>query len=163
MHNIIILFVLTALFSSITIPSTPDLPEIITISEMKPFPEKILPNVITLAPEINEKFNIQWILIRDIIEKNISPDTFYNLSNWAKEETKNFVPSLGWIRQIPMDSVKKISESNCVLFFQDTEKGIPLPSHSSIVFRRIVVAVLYDLENQSIRKVYITIRGWREE
>lgn len=139
------------------------LPDLVTVLEMENFGSEYQKNPPSLPAPTIEEFSTKWNDIADGLEKKVSPAILLSISLWAKEQMKGYTPPQGWLRKIPMHQVGMSEDKLSVLFFQETEQGFPLPSHSPIVFRRLMVAAVYNTNTKAIPKVYVTIRGWREE
>ena len=140
-----------------------NLPEIVAINEMEDFATECSVKKVSLNDEIKKSFEIKWQKISVSVEKQVTNEMLQKISRWAKENMKNYSISPGWIKKLPMTALMTDEKEKYVLFSQETEKGFPLPSHHPIVFRRLMVAAIYDLEKQNIDKVFVTIRGWKEE
>lgn len=110
-----------------------------------------------------DSFQAQWQAGRNLIASQVSVDKLVGISRWAQEQTKTTVLPTDWMTSVPMNPIGATKDGTRVLFGQETEQGIPLPVQAPLVFRRLIVDAVYDRDANSISKVYITIRGWREE
>jgi hypothetical protein len=144
-------------------PPTPiPQPEIIWVAEMEPFGQEFSSPAILPSGEI-EAFDQAWEGVRANVAVQISPESLITISRWAVTETKGLSLTKGWIAHVPMHPIGLTQDGNQALFSQSTQEGIPLPAHSPIVRRRLVVAAVYDRARHSVPQVYISIRGWAEE
>jgi len=144
-------------------PSERPAPVIVFVGEMKPFAEKLAEPVDALPGEVVTSFAADWERVRPSVAEEVNAESLLGISNWAKEQMKGFAPPEGWIESIPMHPSKTSRDGRRILFTQETEEGFALPSHSPIVFRRIVLGAVYDRQSHIVTTVYVTIRGWIEE
>ena len=142
-------------------------PAIVYVEEMKPFPDGFTPasHPITpaLPPKVLESFEHEWGQVVASISTAVHAESLRTLSRWAKAEMASFTLPADWLPPLPMEPVAHSADRHQVLFSQDVSRGFPLPSHHPLVFRRLVVAVEFDTQKSQIKRVFITIRGWREE
>jgi hypothetical protein len=140
----------------------PKAPRVVWIPEMQPFDEAFSGKAECTPAEI-DSFDREWKYRRDAVAVSVTTEAVVGISRWAAAQTRDFKPSTNWISKLPMHPAGLSMDGKRILFGQDTEEGIPLPAHSPIVFRRLLVGAVFDREAKTITKVYITIRGWREE
>ena len=130
--------------------------------EMAPF-DKYEKAISSASATDQAKFDSQWKNLANWVEGQVSPEMLRQISRWAVEEMKTFAPARGWAQNLPMQPLFSSDDERYILFSQEPERGFPIPSHHPIVFRRIVLAAVYDTKTKSILEIYVTIRGWKEE
>jgi hypothetical protein len=164
--NLRALFLLGAILlsacSSVTPTPSVALPPVVWIPEMQAFNEDFSSKASPTNLE-TESFQAQWQVMRDPVATQVSTDTLVRISHWAQEQTKGTILPKDWIASVPMNPIGATKDGKRLLFSQSTEQGVSLPVHAPIVFRHLIVGAAYDRDAQSISKIYITIRGWREE
>lgn len=141
----------------------PTLPPILTVDEMEPVAKEYFKKPSGVSAETLCAFQREWQTCRDRVESKITSLMLYNISKWAKEKMKGYHPPAGWIQKLPMKPTGMSEEERYLFLFQEPEEGFALPSHLPIVFRRLMVGVLYDTQANNIIRIYVTIRGWKEE
>jgi hypothetical protein len=149
----------------ITQPMPQHNPEIITIPEMRPWKAEYDQRCTCedVDKKIIEEFQEQWKKSSLLVEKKINHPMLLSISLWAKEQMKEFVLPCSWISTMDMEVVASSQDKRYIIFSQQIEKGYPLPSHNPVVFRRIILGVVYDTIEKNIPKVFVTVRGWKEE
>ena len=85
-------------------------------------------------------------------------------SRWAADRTRTAVLPADWAKSLRLEPRAVTTDDRRILFAQDAQASpVELPSHSPVVFRRLVVGAVFDRAGGNIPVVYITIRGWAEE
>lgn len=138
-------------------------PEIFAVPEMSPVPDES-GEIETNALPPEKEFGSIWSERSAAFLEKLDRTHFIDMSRWAKEPMASFTLSDGWWKAVPLTPLCRASEPGSWLFgcLSQNSKSI-LPSHSPIVIRRIVVFVWYNQEKNSIYRIAVTIRGWREE
>jgi len=88
----------------------------------------------------------------------VRPKTVVALSRWAKESMLKYedVPPLTKMKLTP---VAENEEKNMLLLAGVWEE---LPSESPVVWRRLMIYPVYDLEQKKIDRLIVTIRGEKQ-
>lgn len=127
-------------------------------------PEEGALEAATPGPELEEKFRVSWDGSASGTLANLDKTDFLDMSRWAKTEMASFSLAPDWWGKIPMAPLGLASDSRQWLFGGTPEtSGVPLPSHSPLVFRRIVLFAWFDPVSARVTGVVATIRGWCEE
>ncbi|MBI3039460.1 hypothetical protein HYY75_10540 [bacterium] len=136
--------------------------ELVFIPEMAPMEEEPSGKTRQIS-DISFRFQNAWERISDSVSSIITPKKVKDISRRAKSKMAGFSLPFNWIRKIPMKPLWIEKKTGFFVFGQEVIEGLELPSHSPIVFRRLIVRAFFDPKNQSIGKIQISIRGWREE
>jgi hypothetical protein len=138
-------------------------PEVIYLKEMAPWPDDFGSGAAPALADL-ERFKRAWDAARSQIEPKVSAADLASISGWAKEQTQGAKLSPGWLASLPMHPVAVSHDGAQILFAQEAgESNVVLPSHSPVVFRRVLAVPVFDRTSGTIPRVYITIRGWAEE
>eukprot|EP01105_Mastigella_eilhardi_P012936 TRINITY_DN2949_c0_g1_i1.p1 TRINITY_DN2949_c0_g1~~TRINITY_DN2949_c0_g1_i1.p1 ORF type:complete len:165 (-),score=39.11 TRINITY_DN2949_c0_g1_i1:97-591(-) len=116
-------------------------------------------------------FAAAWEAAKPAVARAVTAARVVALSRWARQQTEQgadpeadheMLPA-GWVDTVPMSLLEMHAEAGRAVYGCDTEEGLPLPSHSPIVFRRLVLRAELDCARNVLIRVYVTIKGWREE
>ena len=144
-----------------------EFPEIVYLEEMKPFPTEFKGcsgnGSAPIAIEISDSFQKEWVEMVVSVSVQVQSESIRGISRWARPQMASFTLPEHWLEKLSMEPIAHASDQRKVLFSQTVSNGLPLPSHSPLVFRRVLAAAEFDTRERRIRKVFITIRGWREE
>jgi hypothetical protein len=138
-------------------------PHVEFVPEMAEFAESLGSPPPVLPAREREDFEAKWEAAQPVVARGVTPEALVGISRWAREETRSFHLDSGWLAHLPMNPMRADASGTVVILGQEPGDGVPLPSHNSLVFRRLVVCVEYDRGAGAIRRVYVTIRGWAEE
>ena len=84
------------------------------------------------------------------------------ISRWAADQTRRAALPTGWAMRMPMDPLGV--RGDVAVFGQDAQRStLALPSHTPIVYRRVLLRAEYDRAAGGVRRVIVTIGGWAEE
>lgn len=133
------------------------------VPEMQPFTNAFVMTPPNLEATVLQSFASLWRAQAPEVCKKVTSDSLAQISRWAVDEMKSFRLPEKWWEKIPLRPMGVSADSQTILFGQYKEDGLPLPSHSPIVFRRLILAVCYHLPSQSLDKVIVSIGGWVEE
>lgn len=152
-------------FSKSTIsmqPAQPS-PALEFVPEMQPFTNAFVMTPPDLDATVVQSFKALWqVQARAVCEK-ITTDSLVQISRWAVDQMKTVQLPEAWWEKIPLRPMGVSADGQTILFGQFKEDGLPLPSHSPLVFRRLILAVCYHQPSQSLDKVIVSIGGWVEE
>lgn len=139
-------------------------PAVVFIEEMQPWPSEYGPLTAGfLDPAIGEMVQVQWPEHIASITQHLTTEALIGISRWAKSEMATCTISLEQIASLSFGPEAQTTNREQVLYSQSIQDGIPLPSHHPLVFRRLLVAVAFDTATRRVSRIFITIRGWREE
>ena len=138
-------------------------PEVVFLPEMQPLEAGYTTKPILSPLKESQDFYKKWNSILDFLAEQITTEKLMSISRWAKEEMKAYILPEKELKKIIMDALESSEDGRYIHFSQKAEQGLVLPSHSPVVFRRMVLYAVYDIKNNNISKVYVTIRGWAEE
>jgi len=134
------------------------------VPEMQPFPADGAGSAAVGLP-VPPGFAEAWQSVGPLCETIVTRARLGAISRWAREETlaagANWKP--GWIRRLPMFPVERRDDGTILLSQTCPCDGLTLPSHSPLVFRRLLVRARFRTADRTIDRVWVTIRGWREE
>ena len=99
--------------------------------------------------------------IKKRLEEEVTSEKLVEISRYAKNKMESFTLPAGWVDTL--EFVPLAVEDGVVIFGNKTRSGVPLPSHSPIVFRKLVTRVHVSIADNAVTKVIVTIRGWCEE
>lgn len=133
------------------------------VPEMQPFTNAFVMTPPNLEATVLQSFASLWHAQAPEVCKKVTSDSLAQIARWAVEEMKSFRLPEKWWEKIPLRPMGVSADSQTILFGQYKEDGLPLPSHSPIVFRRLILAVYYHLPSQNLDKVIVSISGWVEE
>jgi len=135
------------------------------IAETAPYPAELGTGAPAVALADSERFHGAWAAARVAIESQVTVHNLVEISRWAKRETMGATLPRGWPERLPMSPIGATADGRTVLFGQSeaAQSPVELPSHTSVVHRRLLAAAAYDRQAGAITAVYVTIRGWAEE
>jgi len=117
----------------------------------------------SLAVDTVEDFLRCWEKCAEELPSKTDAKSVREISRWAKTQMASYTLPENFGKGAKFSQVSFSKDKRKILFSQDIQDGIPLPSHSPIVFRRLLFGAVFDLETRKIERVLITIRGWVEE
>jgi len=159
-----ILALLISLTGLVTAQAAESPPPIELLHEMQPWPSEFGPLTAGfLDPAIGESVQVQWHEHIASVAQRLTPESLIDISRWAKSEMATCTISLEQIASLSFGPEAQTPNREQVLYSQTVQDGIPLPSHHPLVFRRLLVAVSFDTATRRICRIFVTIRGWREE
>lgn len=149
----------------LTATATVDMaPSIECIEEMQPWPSEFGPlSAGFLDPELKNTVEAQWQPLAASVAAALTPEVLQRISHWSKAEMATCTVTEEQLSHLPFVQVAQTAEREQILYSQDVEEGIALPSHHPLVFRRLLVALAFAPQAQRITRVFVTIRGRREE
>ena len=142
---------------------TQKIPEIIFIPEMQAIDEDSLTGARLASTQEIEGFAAAWQQLMPWLVMQVHADSLVHLSKWAVEQMKSVTLPADWPKQIPMRPLGVSKDEKMIRFGQYKEEGFPLPSHHSLVFRRLVLQADYDRAQRTVARVMVSIQGWVEE
>lgn len=100
--------------------------------------------------------------------KHINKDKIVQISKYAQEQTQQmqWPPENVNYSQLQLMTALGVSKGDggqIVRLVHQQEKGIPLPAHNPLVKRNLCFYADFSKQSQSIKRVIVTVRGWREE
>lgn len=133
------------------------------VPEMQPLTNAFVMTPPDLDAAVLQSFTALWQAQARAVCKKITTDSLVQISRWAGDLMKAVQLPEKWWEKISLRPMGASADGQTILFGQFKEDGLPLPSHSPLVFRRLILAVCYHQPSQSLDKVIVSIGGWVEE
>jgi hypothetical protein len=133
------------------------------ISEMERFAEEFGQPVPTMTEADLAVFETAWAAAQPRVTEAVTPAKLADLSRWAKEQTRGAVLPADWATNLRLEPKGVSADGTRVLFSTTRDTAPPLPSHSPLVHRQLILAAVFNTSTQCITDVYVTIQGWVEE
>ncbi|MCC7291756.1 MAG: hypothetical protein IT449_06825 [Phycisphaerales bacterium] len=107
-------------------------------------------------------FAAAWRQAAPVVAETVTAEDMSRLSRWAPEAGPQEAPPKSWFGSVGLAPIGAAKDGDGVYFGHPVEQGAVLPARRS-VHRRLCITVEYDSAAKSVRRVYVTIRGWVEE
>ena len=147
----------------VAMPHDHEGPAVQLVNEMQADPQSFEVVVPPLRTDEQAAFDEAWKNIQPSVSRQVDADTVRGMSRWAKPQMKDYELPSSWLAGLNMEVVGATSNQRAVRFGPKVADGLELPSHSALVFRRLLAFADYDREAKKIVGVTVTIRGWVEE
>ena len=140
-----------------------DLP-LVFIPEMDELPFRLGSDSATLASvQSPTHWNSSIQSVIPYASAKVASGAWKRMARWAKSQTQSFHLRPDWAVNLPFEPLG-FGASGTIVFGQlNVCDGFPLPSHSPLVFHRLLLFIELDQNTAELAKLFVTIRGWREE
>ncbi len=136
--------------------------EIVFVPEMSPLPVSFEAGAAAGAEGFGAAFAAAWRQAAPVVAETVTAEDMARLSRWAPEAGPPESPPKSWFESVRLEPIGVAKDGGGVCFGHPVERGAVLPARRA-VHRRLCVSVEYDAAAKTVRRVYVTIRGWVEE
>eukprot|EP00727_Mastigamoeba_balamuthi_P011150 m51a1_g6658 putative 3 -cyclic-nucleotide phosphodiesterase (1251) ;mRNA; r:153684-160398 len=108
-------------------------------------------------PQVPAAFAQAWASFLDELPAQVTEQELVSISRWAARQMaeQSGYLAAGWERRLPALRAERQLRDGRLVLGHETGQGLALPSHSPIVFRRLVLRAVWDTTSSAIVSVQV--------